>query len=732
MTFAYSVPFWAFALGAAGAVGLAALSYWRVRQTLGTSRFTLLVALRALTLLALATLLLRPVRVEPAPQSAGAVAVLVDVSASMSLPDEGGRTRFDAAVSAVQRELLPAISASFKPEVLGFGDRLGPIDLATARPVSRESRLDLALRELGQQARQRPLAGVVIVSDGAVEAGERVSALGGVSVFAVGVGAAVPERDREVYGLTIGDARVQGSLVDLSALVVAHGEPSAHVDVTVEENGRPVDVRRVVLPAGGVPQRITARVAPPRASPTVYSVSVGAAEGELTTRNNRQSVLAPPAGEPRRVLIVEGAPAFEHGFLKRALQEDPGLEVDAVVRKGADVAGNETFYVMAEAGQAPQLTSGFPSTKPALFRYDVVVLANVEAASLTREQQSQLEQFVAVRGGGLVVFGGRAFEARGLVGTPLEHVVPVELVNRAGGLARASARGREPYRVSLTGAGEDHPIMRLGVGPEDTRTAWSAAPAVSGVAPLGEPRPGATLLATTTAPGGVARPLVAVQRFGRGRSVVFAGEASWRWKMMLPAGDPTYDTFWRQAVRWAGGDAWAPVAVSVTSAGPRILASTEVRDQEFTAARDAQPRLSVVGPSGDTHEVPVTWVPGGRALAQSEFDAGESGVYRVVADARRGSEQLGTASAWTLVGGIEREFVSPRQDEGTLRRVTAAAGGQVLGLADMSLLPGLLREAVHRPEQMIQRDLWHTPWVFLLVVGLLGAEWTCRRRWGLR
>ena len=41
----------------------------------------------------------------------------------------------------------------------------------------------------------------------------------------------------------------------------------------------------------------------------------------------------------------------------------------------------------------------------------------------------------------------------------------------------------------------------------------------------------------TSGPGGTPRALVAVQRFGEGRSMVFTGEASWRWRMLLPATD---------------------------------------------------------------------------------------------------------------------------------------------------------------------------------------------------
>ena len=85
--------------------------------------------------------------------------------------------------------------------------------------------------------------------------------------------------------------------------------------------------------------------------------------------------------------------------------------------------------------------------------------------------------------------------------------------------------------------------MRIGALADETRRLWSALPALAASAPLGGPRPGATVLAVTTAPGGGVFPVVAVQRYGQGRSMVFAGEASWRWKMMVPSTDRTLRIF---------------------------------------------------------------------------------------------------------------------------------------------------------------------------------------------
>ena len=73
------------------------------------------------------------------------------------------------------------------------------------------------------------------------------------------------------------------------------------------------------------------------------------ATGEVATENNSRSVLVPPQAGKRRLLVVEGAPGFEHTFLKRALADDPGLEVDAVVRKGQNDDGRDTFYVQADS-----------------------------------------------------------------------------------------------------------------------------------------------------------------------------------------------------------------------------------------------------------------------------------------------------------------------------------------------------------------------------------------------
>jgi hypothetical protein len=734
VTFATSVPAWALVALLAVVLALAIAAYRGVRSELGPARHAGLVCLRALTLVALVLVLMRPVRVEPRPQSGGMVAILVDRSASMSLADLG-RPRLEVARQLVSEVLQPALTSRFLVETYHFGESLREArEAPDARATDRASRLGEALEDLRDRVRDRALAGVVVVSDGAVSLHSRQGTpyVPGVPVLAIPIGAEVAPADREVFGATIGDPRLQASLVDVSALVAAQGEGARPFDVRLSENGRQTDLQRVTPAADGSPRQVTFRVAPARDVATLFTVSVDNATSELTPLNNRQSVLAPPAGVPRRLLLVEGAPGHEHSFLKRSIEEDPGLQLDVVLRKGENQRGEATFYVQAAADRAVLLSQGIPVQREALFAYDAVVLANVDAALVPRDALSRLAEFVAIRGGGLVVLGARSFAAGGLSATPLEPVVPVEMVDRAGGLRRAGMSAREPFRVSLTPDGERHPVMRLGAAPDATRTAWSAAPALASTAPLGEPRAAAMVLAVTSAPGGVTRPLVAVQRYGRGRALVFGGEASWRWKMMLPSGDTTYDTFWRQALRWVAADASTPVAVAALVAdGARVDVRAEVRDRAFEPVTDGTVRAVVADPGGRSFEVVMSRGPEAGVWA-GRFEASDSGVHKVTVEARQGASVLGGAETWALVGGADQEFVRPARTDDGLRRLAEASGGRLVSPAEAGRVAEWLGKVAATTPAMAQRELWHSPWVWGTLVIALAAEWTLRRRWGLR
>ncbi|HEY7056310.1 MAG TPA: glutamine amidotransferase, partial [Vicinamibacterales bacterium] len=661
--------------------------------------------------------------------------ILVDGSRSMSLEDADSARRIDRARGIVEHDLIPTLSAHFHPEVLRFGERLAPSEPSALSATDRRTALGAALQAVRDRYRGRPVAGIVLVSDGGdngeIDAG--VEAAAGPPIYAIGVGPTTVTRDREVVSATATESVLTDALVDVGVSAVSTGYGKTPFDLRLLENGRPIDVRRVNPAADGVPISATFHVSPGRDAPTVYTVEVPAAPDEIVSENNVRSVLVPPPARPRRVLLVEGAPGFEHSFLKRAWAEDRGLEIDSVVRKGRDDSGADTFYVQAARSRADALTSGYPRTREALFAYDVIALANVDVDQLKGVELDLTRAFVGERGGGLLVLGARAFQRQSLRNTPLENVLPLELADRAGGVLQTASPGMN--RVALTPSGEEHPVMQLAPTPEESMKRWASVPPLASISALGGPRPGAAVLAVTGGPGGVPRALVAVQRYGEGRSMIFTGEAAWRWRMMLPTADQSYDRFWRQAARWLGQSTPDPVALTLPiapAAGDLLTVMVDARDAGFQPQRDALVNVRLTSPDGHVEAMAAEAVPSQPGRFRASTRASQTGVYRVTADARRDRTPLGSADGAVLVGGVDPEMTDPRLNEEALERVARASGGLVITPADLQKVVDRLNAAAPAAALAMKRDLWHTAWSFAVIAGLLAVEWLTRRYWGLR
>jgi hypothetical protein len=341
---------------------------------------------------------------------------------------------------------------------------------------------------------------------------------------------------------------------------------------------------------------------------------------------------------------------------------------------------------------------------------------------------------VGERGGGLLVLGARGFERQAMHDTALEDVLPLQLSDRSGATLQAAV-SPGMNRVALTRAGAEHPCMQLAPTPQENEKRWATLPPLASVSPLGEPRPGASVLAVTGGPGGAPRALIAVQRYGRGRSMAFTGEASWRWRMMLPVSDTSYDRFWRQAVRWLAQTAPDAVTIALPAASApsdAVRVEIEARDAAFTSQPDAAVELRVASADGRQQVVQAAAMAARDGRYEAFVRAPQTGVYRLTADARRGTSSLGTASASLFVGGSDPEMADPRLNEETLSRVARASGGEVITTRDLRRVIDRLRAAAPTAALALRRDLWSTSWSFAVIALLLSAEWLTRRKWGLR
>jgi uncharacterized membrane protein len=739
MIFLSPLPWWVLGLLVAVASFTAYRAYARPLVPLSATQRGVLMALRLGVLLLLIVLLLRPVTIEPVAARDAVVPILIDHSRSMRLEDAGEERRIDRAIALVRDELVPTIDAEFQVEVLSFGEEVSAAELDRLQPEARRSDLTVALQAIRERYDGRAVAGVVVLSDGGDTSGREpadVSAQVPFPVYTVGVGSTRLARDQELLNLSAVDPGLTGSVVELAATVVSYGFDAAPIELRVLEDGRLLHTRRVTPPGDGSPAREVFRIAPKATAATLYTVDIPVDSSELVAENNTRSILVRSPGRPRRILMIEGAPGYEHSFLKRVWGEDPAVALDAVVRKGQNDRGEHTFYVQADSTRTAALAQGYPASRDALYVYDAVVFANLEGEFLRPDWLAMTVDFVAVRGGGLLVFGPLSHENRVLRDSPLADVVPLDWSPRGGRRHPAYALpAGEPQKLILTPDGDTHPMMQLGAVPSDTRERWAQVPALAGSVEFGGPRPGASLLAMTSAPGGGLRPLLAVQRYGSGRSMIFAGDGTWRWQMLRPIEDLTYETFWRQVARWLSASAADPVSVTATGGqalGDVVRLDVQARTPEYKPVVDATVGLRTTDPAGRSAELDAALADGASGRYAGEFRPDQRGVYRVEAVVRAGGTELGRATDWVLVGGADFELTDPRLNEAVLDRVASATGGRYLAPDDLEDLPQLLRSRAPSQAPPITRDLWHTSWLFGLLIGLLAVEWTLRRQWGLR
>jgi len=164
--------------------------------------------------------------------------------------------------------------------------------------------------------------------------------------------------------------------------------------------------------------------------------------------------------------------------------------------------------------------------------------------------------------------------------------------------------------------------------------------------------------------------------------------------------------------------------------GEPVKLALRVRDMKFEAAPSASVSVTVEGPAG-ARESPIPAAADDPALQTAVFTPSQEGVYRVRADVRWPDGRIETASTSVLAGGADAEMTEPWRHDAALARIAEESGGSIVAESDLDALPALLKKAAGAPE-LREKELWHQPWVFALFVVMLGAEWTLRRRWGLR
>jgi uncharacterized membrane protein len=712
------------------------------RRYLGLGRLLFLGAIQATLAALLLILVWRPaLNVERVRDRQNVLAVVVDNSASMSQHDDIAKespSRLQAAITALKNGPLADLAKTFEVRFFAFDKTAAPVaDLDSLPAAGNQSRIGDALRNVMQTAGSVPIAGVVLLSDGA-ENGRTLSetdlheiAAYGIPVHAVGIGPERIDNDLELESIDVPTSVAPNATVT-AEVNVRYSKPGT-VRLRVYDADSLLAAQELKLTAkvaseSGPGYVSTARVEFPSKEAGVRDLrfTLDALDGERNTINNsRRHVLNVP-GVRRNILYVEGEPRWEFKFIRRAIENERSLRLASVVR-----TTQNKFYRQG-VSSSEELSEGLPSTAKELFAYDALVIGSYEAVSLSVAQHQLLKDFVDKRGGGVLLLAARNGLADGGWGnTLLADTLPTHLTQK-----RANEFAQTAIKAQLTNYGVESTAMRFDSDPVKNAEQWQTLPDLANYQQLGTLRPGAVVLLEVAK---TKEPLLVWQRYGRGSTFVFATASTQRWQMSVPAEDQRHEMFWRQLMHAVADRAPQPATLSSerTSYDDErgVQLTADVRDANFEPAADAKVELLVTPEVGESKVMAMQPVSDAKGRYTAAIDAVDTGLYRVELTAHlekhpADKDQVLTSStAFRRDDNVVEQFGS-YQHRAVLERLASETQGrywQVDQLASLAqAIPYTKSGIVER--QML--DLWNLPIVFLVLLALKLGEWLLRLKWG--
>ena len=403
-------------------------------------------------------------------------------------------------------------------------------------------------------------------------------------------------------------------------------------------------------------------------------------DGESTDSDNAADLRLVATARRVKVLAYEPRPSWTAAFVRRALEDDPAFDVSAVTRASRDQE--------VRAGDPPSSV-----TAEALNPYDVVLVGAPE--ELRTSEIDALRQFARRRGGAVVFLPDRRPSGR-----YLDLAAVGELEER---LLDAAAELRSVDGVALR---------------------------ASELAVVRRPRPGAEILATM-GEGQAARSVVISSPAGSGRVVLSGALDAWRFRA---SPDQGFSRFWRARIEELGQTAPSRIALELEPAiarpGDRIELRARVNRTEFDAEANPVRMPSIAARLVDAKgaQLPIRlWPTSEVGVFEGRFMAPSAGRY----DAQVATASGASANDVLLVaddvryadGGVENHEVEDL--------VARATGGVAVSAGDLAPLERHLR-SLPRARQTTTVRPARSPWLLMLFAAVLGAEWTIRRRRGLR
>ncbi|MBI5388585.1 MAG: hypothetical protein HZA90_28310 [Verrucomicrobia bacterium] len=600
-------------------------------------------------------------------------------------------------------------------------DRLNPQAPVTA--------LGDALRDLLVRERGQPLAGVFLVTDGANNSGSQPREIAGmfrqegVPLYVYGLGITSP-RDIIAANVFAPDVTFVKDEVPVTVRVRSQGLNGQTAKLKLLLNGNPVADRDLAFGPDGE-QAVTLNFTPQMQGEFDLTAAIDPRPDEAVTDNNARTQRLKVIDTKIKVLMVEQSPRWEFRYLQAMLMRDRRIELKCVLLEGDPAIARGTNTPFLEQ---------FPTRKDDLFKYDLVIYGDIDPRRLAASSLENLNELVSKFGGALVVVAGKKFVPSAYRRTALERLLPVELDTAAIEPA-GDPVAEKPVRLELTASGRANAMLRLSDKEEESAAIWKQLPPIFWVAKVARAKPAAEVLLVDPDPLKETRfgkmPVVAFQHYGLGQVMFVGTDNTWRWRKNV--GDAYYTTLWGQMMqrlsiqRLLGGSKRTQLTTDRQNymTGERVTIYARLYTAGYEPVQEPAVkgvyglRLGGAGRQAEVTLRPLAEQPG---LYRGEFIAPTPGQYQFFVE-----QDLNTPLDFNVTEP-KFELGETAMNESLLSEIATNTGGAFFREESLWKLPDTITARAEKVRSPLEVELWCSPLYFLLLLGVVTAEWVLRKR----
>ena len=636
------------------------------------------------------------------------------------------------------------------------------------------SSIGTTLRTIADRYRNRPLAGVLLLTDGiATDITEKSYDLSNMPpVYPVVIGGKQPQKDISIKNVAISQTAFEDAPVTVQADIETSGYSGKTIVADLlDESGQLVERQTQNIGSDEQKKTFQYRLRPEETGILFYNLEVkerteeGIHESDEATMSNNKRTLVVDRGQgPYRVLYVTGRPNWEYKFLRRAVSEDEQVELVALMRvarrepkfnwigrsgertnplyRGFDNTDEEQteeydqpVLIRLNTLDSEELNDGFPITEESLFKYHAIILDDIESEFFTPDQMDLIRRFVSKRGGGFLMLGGKeSFQQGNYDRTAIGQILPLYLDK----IPERPTAGK--MFLNLTREGWLQPWARLRDNETDEKQRLSEMTDFRVLNRQPSVKPGAQVIASIANEWAQEFPALIVQRFGNGRTAAMTIGDLWRWGMKESEMHADMDKFWRQLLRWLIADVPERITLQAEhkpeQTNQPVTLKVKVYDSDFEPMDNIIVNAEVLDSQYQQTRLTAEPVLNESGIYEATYIPRTNGGYfarATVTDSEK--NEVGNAEAGWAADLEALEFQSIKTNRPLLEKIAQQTGGRVIELNELNNFSrSFLSENVPITETWI-RPLWDlrgiSPIIFFAILLFFAGEWALRRWKGM-